>query len=255
MEEVPPSVFQSNVGVGNSSCKAHLDLLKNQLKGTACPFCTKVFDTNILKMVHLLYNHYSTFTKQACKKCGEIVDDMAEHLAVTHKLTKLHCPTCFLSYASEPSLVRHFNKLHILKDEPPPQVQCPGCPKVFTKFANMTSHFNQKHTPNPTRYFCGYCPMTFSQRSSRINHIDRVHMKRHKRCKLCKKLYINKVTHIRLHHPELPVDTPEEDFKDPSFNPLTRACQIYPVTPTQPRLPPSIEIVLPPVSIPHLVPT
>ena len=93
MEEVPPSVSQSHVGVGNSSCKAHLGLLKNQLVGTACPFCTKVFDTNVLKMEHLLYNHYSTFTKQSCQKCGEIVDDMANHLEVTHKLKKFSCPT------------------------------------------------------------------------------------------------------------------------------------------------------------------
>ena len=241
-DTVPASVSQSDTGLGGSSCEATLTTLKNGLVGTACPFCTHVFDTNIQKLVHILYSHYSTYTKQACQKCGEHVDDMIMHMSVRHNLKGLHCPTCFLPYASEPSLVRHFKQLHILTDEPPPRITCPACLKVFTKFTNMQTHFEQRHTVNPTRYPCEFCPQTFSQKSSRVNHIDRVH-------KLCQKLYIKKVTHIRNQHKGLlPVDVPEAEIRDTSFNPFTRARTIFHFTSEQPMLPPSQEIVFPPVS-------
>uniref|UniRef100_A0A182U554 C2H2-type domain-containing protein n=1 Tax=Anopheles melas TaxID=34690 RepID=A0A182U554_9DIPT len=73
---------------------------------------------------------------------------------------------------AKPSHAPSGNRAEGEKPAPPAKITCPLCGKAFSK-ASLRCHLRQ-HT-DERLYRCPHCPMAFTRKANRKNHIDNIH--------------------------------------------------------------------------------
>ena len=119
------------------------------------------------------------------------------------------CPKCSVLIKNSTHFHRHVKRCGTTEH----RVQCPFCPKTYSRNDDLKKHIKKKHpqpTPTPapgftfnhtthcgtaaTRYQCLQCPLTFSRKDSLQRHKQRQHSKNPPRfyCPVVRDSHVNK---------------------------------------------------------------
>ena len=143
-----------------------------------CLPCGKVFEFEVLKMIHLTRDHpeYSEDGKMICPKCNlpKIKEEMDHHLRFDHfKVEQPKCPECGKKFKQ-----KHQLKTHMMKHEEK-NIECPECNEKFKSKSELSTHRREMH-PDPQEFSCEKCGKICKGKQAlkyhQICHNEKTHM-------------------------------------------------------------------------------
>lgn len=106
-----------------------------------CEHCGKAFATNTGLTSHVKYSCLKDGQRR-CRKCGEVVTSIAEHLNSSIKCRQHICNICGERFPMWIKKQIHMEEVHSV---PKKTFPCPECGDVFNTNNNFISHFNVVH--------------------------------------------------------------------------------------------------------------
>jgi len=134
---------------------------------------------------YLLKLHEKTHLNEAkpCNICGKNVKDLKNHMIQKHhgeSKAKIQCPQCPKVYTKNAEYQRHFNSAHLgIK------ANCPICNKELLP-NKITSHVRMVHD-KVKNHFCSSCGKGFYDKRDMDLHIQRIHLGTKELCIECGK--------------------------------------------------------------------
>ncbi|XP_075211923.1 uncharacterized protein LOC142319014 [Lycorma delicatula] len=144
----------------------------------ACKECGKSF-TRLINLERHMKMH-SDVEQLQCDQCDKTFSDRTNLLrhTVCHVSTAVRthqCDTCGKSYKSQDHLEIHYQSAHS-------SISCSVCGKSFSSFAELTKH-DATHTFEQ-RYLCKYCGKSYSQKAVLRKHLI-IHTGERLKCNTC----------------------------------------------------------------------
>uniref|UniRef100_A0A182UHT2 Transcription factor grauzone n=1 Tax=Anopheles melas TaxID=34690 RepID=A0A182UHT2_9DIPT len=126
-----------------------------------CPVCEMKLRTKVTLVQHM--DMHQNPDKYRCEVCGEVFQNMKEHMQNKHEERQFSCDQCGSKFPFKKRLVVHMKKMHGEKD-----VTCEQCGKSFTKYT-IEDHRRSVHMD---RFVCEHCPKTFKIRFRLHKHMQ-----------------------------------------------------------------------------------
>uniref|UniRef100_A0A182JQP8 C2H2-type domain-containing protein n=1 Tax=Anopheles christyi TaxID=43041 RepID=A0A182JQP8_9DIPT len=126
-----------------------------------CPVCEMKLRTKVTLVQHM--DMHQNPDKYRCEVCGEVFQNMKEHMQNKHEERQFSCDQCGSKFPFKKRLVVHMKKMHAEKD-----VTCDQCQKSFTKYT-IEDHRRSVHMD---RFVCEHCPKTFKIRFRLHKHMQ-----------------------------------------------------------------------------------
>ncbi|XP_050073092.1 zinc finger protein 208-like [Anopheles maculipalpis] len=126
-----------------------------------CPLCELKLRTKQTLLQHK--DCHENPEKYRCMLCGEIHQNMKEHLQNKHQERQFCCDVCGKKFPFKKRLTVHMKKMHVEKD-----IICEQCQKPFTKYT-IEDHKRSVHS---ARFVCEHCPKTFNSRFRLHQHME-----------------------------------------------------------------------------------
>uniref|UniRef100_A0A182PQC3 C2H2-type domain-containing protein n=1 Tax=Anopheles epiroticus TaxID=199890 RepID=A0A182PQC3_9DIPT len=126
-----------------------------------CPVCETKLRTKVTLVQHM--DMHQNPDKYRCEVCGEVYQNMKEHMQNKHEERQFSCDQCGSKFPFKKRLVVHMKKMHAEKD-----VTCDQCQKSFTKYT-IEDHRRSVHMD---RFVCEHCPKTFKIRFRLHKHMQ-----------------------------------------------------------------------------------
>ncbi|CAL8068288.1 unnamed protein product [Orchesella dallaii] len=117
--------------------------------------------------------HEEVVERQACKKCGSLIKNLAGHMQQSHPKKedlRFDCLECGKKFVYPTRLRQH----QLSKHGEGKKMKCERCEELFKTKREITDHVNSKHL-NTKPHKCPQCGMDFTQKSSCTRHIRGVH--------------------------------------------------------------------------------
>ena len=157
-----------------NTCERHIRKEHEGLLPFTCniPNCHEAFADANSRNRHVTRNHGTK--EHWCTQCNQQFTSR-ENLA--HHCKKFHvsCPFCDLIFTTRDKMQAHTEVEHGNSSEDTKVVQCPDCPKTYSKASNMTCHHLTTHQGH--RFICGqadvssYAPLLEGWRQSGGCHL------------------------------------------------------------------------------------
>ncbi|XP_058178798.1 transcription factor grauzone-like [Anopheles ziemanni] len=126
-----------------------------------CPLCDLKLRTKQALLQHK--EMHENPEKYRCELCGEIHQNMKDHMQNKHQERQFCCDVCGKKFPFKKRLTVHMKKMHVEKD-----IICDQCQKPFTKYT-IEDHKRSVHT---ARFVCEHCPKTFNSRFRLKQHME-----------------------------------------------------------------------------------
>uniref|UniRef100_A0A182QG19 Transcription factor grauzone n=1 Tax=Anopheles farauti TaxID=69004 RepID=A0A182QG19_9DIPT len=126
-----------------------------------CPVCEMKLRTKVTLVQHMDMHLHPD--KYRCEVCGEVYQNMKEHMQNKHEERQFSCDLCGSRFPFKKRLVVHMKKMHAEKN-----VTCDQCQKSFTKYT-IEDHRRSVHM---ARFVCEHCPKTFKIRFRLQKHMQ-----------------------------------------------------------------------------------
>uniref|UniRef100_A0AAG5D8X4 C2H2-type domain-containing protein n=1 Tax=Anopheles atroparvus TaxID=41427 RepID=A0AAG5D8X4_ANOAO len=126
-----------------------------------CPLCDMKLRTKQTLLQHK--EMHESPEKYRCELCGEIHQNMKDHMQNKHQERQFCCDVCGKKFPFKKRLTVHMKKMHVEKD-----ITCDQCQKPFTKYT-IEDHKRSVHT---ARFVCEHCPKTFNSRFRLRQHME-----------------------------------------------------------------------------------
>uniref|UniRef100_A0A182NHS8 Transcription factor grauzone n=1 Tax=Anopheles dirus TaxID=7168 RepID=A0A182NHS8_9DIPT len=126
-----------------------------------CPVCEMKLRTKVTLVQHMDMHLHPD--KYRCAVCGEVYQNMKEHMQNKHEERQFSCDLCSSRFPFKKRLVVHMKKMHAEKN-----VTCDQCQKSFTRYT-IEDHRRSVHM---ARFVCEHCPKTFKIRFRLQKHMQ-----------------------------------------------------------------------------------
>lgn len=186
------------------SSESKKNLHERNHKSRRCDLCYKVFSSQANFNKHMerhamKFNIHAQNKKQTCSFCEkEYTNDneLTIHVNKTHLQIKPYsCDMCEKQFYTQKNLKCH-KKVHSLRSKE----KCEFCSKALKSRKQLVIHIRKHIGIKPHQ--CLLCSQMFYSESLVIKHMNKWHGGRFC-CKLCKKVFVNKVglkTHVNMVH-------------------------------------------------------
>ncbi len=164
-----------------------------------CDTCQRGFTQKALHEDHMRKHEGRLYKCEYCIKSYQTRTSLYRHLPEHTGKYPHYCLTCGAGFVVREELKLHENKHRGLSTK----IQCPKCPKTFTKQRNLKRH-SSFHT-GLFRFLCNVCQKGFNEKATYTHHM-RKHNDKLLSCRSCSKSFQSSFAfqqHLKTHRGNL----------------------------------------------------